>query len=614
MEKRGFLFTLFVLFFLNLFIIVCADENNDSIQITSSRGQENNQINRAYACLDSKVDGKCSSLSLNEKIFSALAVGKCTTELNRDARNSECWPSSSCNIKTTAQVILALNGKEKAENWIKSKSKVYSGLIWYLQIESIEKTDCQITYSGSTYDISIGDDKKISSFAGPGLSLASGSYWLKIQPEYYSKEFQISCDKSFKTSLLFKKKGSSMIYVPSTLHSGSAEATITETVNSFCFSDTSSCDYESNLWAVLALKTVDEDFNFTDYLPYLITSLDENEKYMPESFIYALTGQEEYRNKLLLKQKSNSYWLESGDKFYDTALALYPFRFEEGILQKENSKDWLLSEGVQDNEGCWQGNILNTAFLLYSLWPKESVPSVEENCEEKNYYCMYFDECISSGGDELDYDCPNIMHICCDTEKISETCADKGGTICTSEQTICEGGNFDANVKGLLSGEQCCVGGVCKKSTPSTSECEDSGGTCRYACKEDEEIDYSYECGGNYFCCFTKTSGQNYTLIIILIVLILLVIIGILFRNKLRRLWVRIKSKFGKSKPGFRKRPMPPEGPFFAQPSSRLPLRRPPRRLPLRRPPRRLPLRRPPLKRPKRDLDAVLKKLKEMSK
>src|SRR3990172_12163800 len=90
------LLTLFVLLFLPLF----SAAENDTNQT---------QVNKAYACLQDKVSGKCADLSVEEKTFSLLSINQCRTELLADSSNSgECWPSSNCMVKETAQATLAL--------------------------------------------------------------------------------------------------------------------------------------------------------------------------------------------------------------------------------------------------------------------------------------------------------------------------------------------------------------------------------------------------------------------------------------------------------------------------------------------------------------------------
>jgi hypothetical protein len=582
-------------------------ENNGTIEIDDS-DISNSQIKKAYDCLENRVDDECSS-SLEDNIFTLLAIKKCKEDVLDESTNNECWPKSSCKIKTTAQAILALNkvGTEtnEAEKWLISQNKTSSEVIWYLQIESPEATTCTITYSGSSHKISIGEDRKINSGAGSCLSLSEGAWWLRISPSCYEKEFEIQChDSSFMTSLLFKKQSSSTIYVSSNPHSASSEGTTTEKVYSICFGQGTSCDYEGSLWATLILDYLDYEISY--YLPYLIAMTDENTKYLPEAFLYLLTGETDFRTNLLEKQKNNQYWMESSDKFYDTALALYPFQ-NEMPQEKTSSMSWLLE--VQDNDGCW-GSIKNTAFILHSIWPNEFIGDIppngedyEEDCVDSGYYCMSSVDC--EGKILSEYSCSGTSK-CCDTPKSLETCSKLGGEVC--------GLNEECSISTIKTSDvsECCTG-YCKELAQE-SNCERYEGNCRSSCFDNEEetndeCDYAGE-----VCCVEKEipikEGWPWW-IWLLIVLIILVILGIIFRDKLRPYWFRIKSKFGgKSGPKTRGRP----GPGYPLSSSRIPLRRPtPRRIfpPIQN----QPVRRPsPTKRPSSEIDDILKKLKEMGK
>jgi len=562
-------------------------------------GQEEETVeDKARACLEGKVKGKCASLSPEEKIFSLLAIGECKDEVLSDS-------SYETDIKLTAQAILALSGAgvdtSEAEEWLLSKNITTSGIDWYLQIENPAEGDtlCTITYSGSEYSIIIGEDRKIKSGAGSCLSLAQDNYWLEIDSNCYDKEFEIKCDKSFLTTLLFRKGENFPIHVSSDTQGG---GTTTEKVSSSCFGE-SSCDYEGSLWAALVL---DKDYDVSSYLPYLIIMADEIDhfKYLPESFLCFLRG--DFCNELLSKQYDDEYWLVSGDRFYDTALALYPFQYKEP-LEKTNAINWL--EEAQDSDGCWQGiegEIIDTAFILYSVWPKDFyVPDDVEDCEDMGYHCMSAMTCQEIGGEELDYSCFGA-YVCCDREQVLETCAEQEGEICESGET-CTGTTVDAS--DLDYGETCCIGGDCEEPQPE-SECEQYGGICRsYECEEDEE-EASYTCDDyGDICCVEKAPkpGRNYWWIWVLLLLIVLVVLGIIFKDKLKAFLRKIKSKFGKSKPGRGVGPKPKFPPMMPSPRRRIMPRRilpPTQRRPVRR----------PAARPKGEISDVLKKLKEMGK
>jgi hypothetical protein len=607
MRKRGIVF-LFLFLVLGLSLL--------SAQANST--EEVKKVNEAYQCLTDKVSGNCDSLSTSEKIFSLLSINNCKSQLLEDSSNSgECWPDSSssvCDVKTTAQAVLALSSTgsstSKAESWLLSQNRTPTQLTWYLEIESSGASSCNIQYSGSSHTISIGEDKKISSGAGPCLLLDSGGYWLRVSPTCYDTEFSISCNSDFLTTTLFKKSTSSTIHVSEKTSSASSGGTTTEKVESSCFAKNNACDYEGSLWAALVLDAEDEEISA--YLPYLITLADENSRFLPDAFIYMITGNLENKLSLLAKQKNNQWWAESGDKHYDTALALYPFQ-SETPFEKTNSKDWLLDS--QDSEGCWNGNIRNTGFLLASIWPEDFGGSGGTNlpdCETAGNFCTPAATC--EGHILSEYDCLSSVHKCCDTEPLLKTCSELGGEICSSNQR-CVGGN-EADAADLFSGEVCCTEGSCS-AVQETSECESNSGICRQnSCNSNEE-EASYSCAfsGDLCCVLKNGEKRSYLWIWILLILIILVVLGIIFRNKLRILWMRMRR--GRSKPGpSRRRPGPRPGP---PPMLSRRIRRPLPRVPERR--ILLPAERPPARRAPRkpsgaqkELDQVLKKLKDMSK
>ncbi|MCK5149812.1 hypothetical protein KAJ87_02710 [Candidatus Pacearchaeota archaeon] len=594
MKKRGiFVGILIALLILNISFIIAAENATD----------QKSKIDKAYDCLELKVKDRCSSLSTEEKVFSLLAIRECKDEVLSDSKYMT-------DSKSTAQAILALNkvgaDTSYAEEWLISQNATPSNLEWLLQIESKEATTCTISYSGSSYsDINVGENKKITGGSlGPCLSVYE-EYWLKINPSCYDQEIEILCTDDFSTNLLYKKQGSDTLYVSSVTSHSSAGGTTTEKVNSFCFSSGTSCNYEASLWAALVLDL--KEYDVSGYIPYLVAMSDEpeNQKYLPEAFLYPLTNN--FRTELLLKQKSNQWWLESGDKFYDTALALFSFSNEEPT-EKTNSINWLLGDGVQDSEGCWQGNIRNTAFLLASIWPTSSFTIVDDdpNCEDAGYFCMSQMKCSTVGGDILKgYDCFGIVDICCNKNKELETCSEQGGEICSSGET-CTGTTTESSDAGY---GDCCVGGECKVQVEE-SECESYDGECRTSCYSDEE-EAEYDCSSGEVCCIEKTVSEkkSYLWVWLLLILITLVVLGIIFKDKLRPVWFKIKSKFDKfTSKGKKSGPGNPPRGRPGMPTGRMAPRK------ILPPTQRSSLRRPPMARPKGEMDDVLKRLKEMGK
>jgi hypothetical protein len=292
--------------------LTATDEVDDTAadEAAAAASADQAKVDLAYQCLTDKVKDRCSLLSFDEKVFALMSIGKCQDELLADSVSQECWPATGCTIKSTAQAILALDlttyNTQQAEDWLLSQTAAPGDIDWYLQVESPEATTCRITYDGVPQTTTLNADKQFTKSAGNCLSLASGDYWLRISPTCYEKEFQISCDRGFQTSLLYKKKTSDTYYVSESIQSASADGTTTEIVSSACFIQGGSCSYEGSLWATLVLYNNNK--NIKKYLPYLTTLADENQKYLPDAFLYLITGNAEYKNNLLLRQKYDQLW------------------------------------------------------------------------------------------------------------------------------------------------------------------------------------------------------------------------------------------------------------------------------------------------------------------
>ncbi len=560
MKKRlAILFIVLVIFGIYFSI---AEETADVSVDTISQNSEISQVNNAYDCLNDIVDSKnCDDLTTEEKIFALLSVGKCKNELMDDSSNSgECWPKGSCSVKTTSQAILALSNSgsttDAAEEWLLSKTEFPPELSWFLQIDSNEETLCDIYYNGKDYSTTLKEDKIFTSGAGSCLTLVSGGYWLKISPSCYGDEIKVSCDKSFQTNLLYRKTASSTIYVSEKTNSAAAQGQTIEIVNSSCFSKHSgSCDYEGSLWATLVLRAERGESAVSSFLPYLVALAESNENLLPQAFLYHITAYPAFRDEILSSQKSGKYWEKSSKgKYYDTALALLPFG-SETPTQEERTKEWLLDEDVQGENGCWDnGNIVSNGFLLFSLWPKtinlasESSPS----CEDSGYYCLSSQSC--SGTILSGYDCPGTF-ACCSTQNTVKTCVERSGTICNSNQ-ICTGTSVEAS--DISYGQSCCTGGICKIPDTTISECEQNFGECRTSCLSGEEISKD-ECSSGSVCCVEiEEEAGSYWWLWLLIVLIVLVVLGIIFKSKLKNILGAGKSLSNPSSPSYPSRPISP--------------------------------------------------------
>ena len=600
--KKSAVFGLFLFVALALFLSNFALAQSEDLKECEA-GDDSCKIDNAYTCLNEQIDLKsCTRLSSDEKVFSLISVGECKTEVTGD-------PKFQTDLKFTSLALLGGASSNSSENWLVSKNRTTDNIDWFLQIETAEPSICTVS-RGSPAQLStvqINADKTLSSSdLSSCFSFSSGDYWLKISPTCFKQEIKVTCDKSFLTSLLYQGQGSGTIYVSEDTHSASPNGETKETVDSLCFGNAQGCNYEGSLWAALVLNSLNRDVS--PFLPYLITNINvgTNSNLLPEAFLYALTGQ--YGNELLSKQKSDKWWQESAtnDKFYDSALALYALQYDDS-LQRQNSVAWLLDE-AQEESGCWNNaNVRDTAFILHAIEPRSVSGVVDsgDDCEDAGNYCISGISCSQAGGNEIDSLSCSGTYVCCDKPKLVETCLEQGGDVCTSAQK-CVGGSI-AQASGLSSGESCCISGVCEiPSEPEESACESSGGTCNRigtSCQEGE-TESSLQCDFNDICCIKQTSSKISAFWIwLFIILIILSGFGILFREKLKHLWFRMKHKFSGGSAGtvHQGGPRPPFNPSSIFPRRIVPTQ--PHHQPVHQP-----------QRQHGELSDVLKKLKEMGK
>jgi len=476
----------------------------------------------------------------------------------------------------------------------------------------------------------VGSDKTITTSGSLGSCLEVGynsnDYWIHIKDpaDCYGVNFTTTCDQPFTTTKLYQKSGDSTVYVSKTTQSASAGGPISDIVNSYCFGGSSGCDYESTMWAALALDSQGQDV--TSYLPYLTTSSGDssNIKYLPSAILYYLTGSSDYLQSLLNSQISvnqYNYWSATGSPYtpyHDTALALFSLTPASSVQQKQDAEDWLVN--TQGSDGCW-GSIADTSFLLYGLEGSTAQPASTQDCTSAGYYCMSQVSCnTQANGNVLSsYSCNLGTYVCCDQPVKVLTCPEQQGQLCQSGYTCSGGKSLPAS--DATNGQICCVGAgaTCKETVqPTVSSCESAGYTCRSSCVSgSEQISSSESCtDASLFCCepSTKKSSSGVIWIILLVILILLAALGIIFRKRLMPIWIKIKSKFkkgpGKGKGPGRPGPGGPRPPGGFRPGPGRPM--PPRPMP----PRSMTQRRPMPSRPRSasDVNDVLKKLKEMGK
>lgn len=372
--------------------------------LVTPEDDDSEKINAAFNCLDERV--AATSISLEEAVFAALTKvpgTKAADKIEQEKSSSaDCWPKSGCGVKESAQAALAkLSMGESVEEitaWLVTKSGMPKELTWYLQISIGDNgpATCVVNYDGSDHSVSVNEEMKLSGSAGSCFNLANSDYWLKIKTNCLEKEFNIQCDKEFKTNLLYEKSSGGTIYVSSQTHGASSGAWTVEAITARCFREGNDCDYEASLWGAVALYANGEDVS--EFAPYLRALSSENGKYFPSAFLVAiLEGGENHYSKIIENQRARpegAYWEMPNtphNKYYDTALGMLALGGAgSSEITNANTIGYLFKK--QDASGCWNNNnIRDTAFLIYAAqWLRGTGGGVEcyinSDCSE-GYVC-----------------------------------------------------------------------------------------------------------------------------------------------------------------------------------------------------------------------------------
>jgi hypothetical protein len=629
MKKRVLLISLLFALTISLVLVSAAVNSTNTTNSVSSSSDSESSVEKAYACLESSI--KNGSITLQNAIFASLALG---SKSNIDQKisdekktNSNCWPKASCTLKETALVALVYDREGKntdaIEEWLLSKNATMNDLKWYLEIDATnhQNASCTVKYDSSSRNIGIQSDMKLIGDSTGCYSISPSGYWLEINQNCYSKKFEISCNQDFVTTLLYTKSGGDTIFVSSDTQSQSNGGTTTEEIKAKCFKTGSVCDYEGSLWTALALFKTGNDVSA--YMPYLIALSEDNTRLFPSTFIYLVNGGTKEYTDVVQSQKQSKYWEISGSpggRFYDTSLAMLALS-GNGANELENAKNYLIS--IQDkNSGCWNNkNVRDTAFILYSAWPKavsgatDSGGSNIVSCTSAGKSCAKAFECTSAGGSILyDYQCLGAGEFCCSVSAQTQTCQEKQGSICNSNQ-VCDGRSTAA------SDGTCCLDNCQNK--PAQETCTAGDGICRDSCDaNEEEIDATCSTSGSICCKAAAVQEKKSSVwfwIFLLVILIILVAAAIVYRDRIKIEILKFKGR-AQTSPVRRTPPSPPGSPIGQRPMSNpamfgrpgIPVGRPMPHPPMR--PQTMTTPKPQPRTADKEMEETLRKLKEMSK
>lgn len=503
MEKKSLLILLSVIIILTLISSVIALD-------------ELTQIKKGYNWLQSKTVGKWANLNTKQHVFSLLALQyKLTSSqidssvkalLQKSYANGTCWPGPSefsCSTTDTALAKIVLDSVGKDSNnaslWLTNKTTTpYLNINWYLQLIQPPESEvrCLIYYDGGEHEVSIAKDGKLGGEAGSCFTIAE-QYWLNLQPSCADKTFNISCNDTISANFIFKE-GSNWFVTGNLVNIPQLE---TRPINltTKCITQGGSCDYEATLWTAYAFTLAGKSEIARSFVPYLVMQAPNNKKFLPEAFLFRITGKSSYADYIATLQDSQGFIIAPNtayNKYYDSSLAKMTGSAEKANLTK--LKDKLLYEQKQDGSwqcsgfGCDISFVRETAMILLAFWPSFEWRS---ECEIMGYNCVA--NCTAAGGTSASYECFENQGECCN---ITFNCGAKYGTCkasCSTNETQVD---------------YTCSSGVCCKNY-STSLCiaEIGGVKCSAGqeCLNAQKgiIPFIYASDSLYCCKGTCSSG-----------------------------------------------------------------------------------------------------------
>ncbi|MGB9708119.1 MAG: hypothetical protein ACPLXC_02210 [Candidatus Pacearchaeota archaeon] len=558
MEKKSALFLILTAIILIILLLAAV------------QADELTQVKKSYNWLQGKTLGKWANLDTKQHVFSLLALQYKLTQgqidssvralLQKSQNNGTCWPSTSCTAVETAIAKMALDalGKDstKATEWLLNKSIIPPlNLDWYLQIVQPEATEtsCLLVYDNAEYEVSIDEHDKLSGSLGNCFSI-SYNYWLNLQPTCTDKIFNISCDQGIKANFLFKK-GNEWYVTSQTidiapLGVGSLNLT-TRCIASGMSSTT--CDYEATLWTAYAFALGGEEAIAKSFVPYLVMEATNNKQFLPEAFLFKITGKDSYADYISTLQDAQGFIVPQGpgpggsayNKYYDTALAKISGSSYKTNETKTRAK--LFSEQKQQGDwgceasGCDSTHIRETAMILLAFWPSYQWLS---ECEQQGAACV--DNCSAIGGTTINYECfegecCNISYdcemkygickascsatlnetqvpyacssgVCCKNYTISLCITEINGSICSPNQECVRQGTIVPFIHSSDSG-YCCLG-TCQTTQQTCSE--QGGVACNpnqgYSCQNEKWLQATDEplcCQAAYCIQGAQTCGQQ---------------------------------------------------------------------------------------------------------
>lgn len=336
-------------------------------------------VSNSYQWLSDNSENSNAALSVEEEAFAIMALingGKSSSNLVarliERGDDAGCWPKGNCNVKDTALTVLSLKkagrNVDKNVNWLISNGVLIPGLTrgeWRVQVESSVGGICKFGFDGRERQFNL---------EGDFLRGASGEYYVDIKRDLSSslisnevgKEITINCEGisgAVIISLIYKEGNN--FFILENEQSSIAKLKI----KNGCFvrkKGEANCDYESSLYAALALVESGKSLEEIFVQPYLENSLTNNELHrslLVKIFLSSQNEKEIYNKILVGGQRRDGSW-SAGDVF-TSAFAVFALKNTNEQSAVDLGLNYLTR--IKRGDGSWNLRVRDTAMALIAL-------------------------------------------------------------------------------------------------------------------------------------------------------------------------------------------------------------------------------------------------------
>jgi hypothetical protein len=395
MKKRGNCLFLLILF---VFLLIGSANAANDTQINKTK---------AYDWLNSQMISSSWNRNVDEVALSVLALGSESYNISEGIdklRELEYSGHNWGDIRDTSLAVMALyNSGENVDQeieWLKTQYVLaFIGGNWFVQVDSDYDGTCELHHEQTDiYHSFTVNDSQISSECGT-------FNWIDFEDCIslvgIDEDIEVSCELSgtYSPSLIYQASGEYYLF---------DQGRNLDIENGCFLSNQGDCNCEYSGYGAWILDKLGEE---TFVNPYLKFKCPQNT--VRNSFLYILSDSSSsgpYSTWLKQAQWPDGSWgTNEGNpgEEYSTALALLALK-ESGSSNSANIADaarWFASK--QNQDGSWDNNVENTAFILYVLYGKAYVPVIGEGSECEDGYVEGDEDC------EYDYHCnEDLGEIC----------------------------------------------------------------------------------------------------------------------------------------------------------------------------------------------------------